>query len=134
MQFTGDEWLEFAIKLQTATFRGRLRWTGSDQLFDPDSTRGFSTTVAGNATYRLRTKDGDEQFPYILTVCEPDGTVLADFVTVPYGDDWEQPVEAQASRVIAELYPYVERSVTGAPQKARSLLEGLDGLIADPPL
>lgn len=133
MQFTDDEWLAFAIKLQQATLRGLLRWTGSDDLFDPDTTRGYTTTVAGNATYRLRTKDGDEQFPYILSVGEPDGAKLADFTTVPYGDDWEQSTDARASQIIAELYPYVQRAVTGAPQKAKSLLDGLDGLIGEDP-
>lgn len=133
MQFTSDEWLAFAIKLQQATSRGLLRWTGSDGIFDPDETRGYSTSVAGNAIYTLRTKDGDEQFPYVLTIREPDGTKVAEFVTVPYGDAWEQSADAGASQVIAELYPDVQRVVTGAPQKAKFLLDGLDGLIGDNP-
>lgn len=134
MQFNNDEWLSFANKLEQATGLGKLRWSGTDAASDPfEDKPGYFATIPNNATYRLRSRDNDGEFPFVVTIFDPSGVEVAEFTTIPFGDIWEQNENSDqaASAIIARLYATVARLVTGAPEKARALLNGLDAIIGD---
>ena len=127
IQFTPDEWFNIVQRLELATDHGRVSWSGEDDPFSINN--GFQTTIAGNATYVLRSRDYDGTFPFVVKILDQSSNVDAEFETVPFeGKQWPEPDE-QASETIARLYLKVKRLVTGAPQKARSLLDDLDGLL-----
>lgn len=135
MDFTDDEWLSFAQKLFRATDQYKLTWTGEDDEFAAET--GYRTKVPGGSTYVLSSRDGDGLFPYVLSIFDG-GRELASFTTVAYGDEWghtfkDPTSEQSASQVLGELYSLVRRLVTGAPQKARELLDDLDSLLGEDP-
>lgn len=125
MQFTDEEWFALSSKLQQATTASKLIWSPQK---DFAGISAFHTTVPGNAIYTLHSRDYDNQFPFVLEISDIDGTKLSEFTTIPYGDELELSYGQHASIVIDGLYSQVERLVTGAPQKAQSLLDGLDRL------
>lgn len=125
MQFTPEEWYSFAHKLSRATDAGRVDW---DMLDSDFSNNAFLAVVPGNAAYTIYSRDGDGQFPYILKINDLEGNPISDFTTVAYFDVFDLQAEHRASMVIESLYQDVARLVTGAPQKAQSLLAGLEAL------
>lgn len=128
MQFTDEEWLALSSKLERATSASKLIWSSKEETA---GSIAFHATVPGSAIYTLRSRDSDNLFPFILEVSNTDGTTLSEFTTVPYGDEWELSDNQRTSAIIDGLYSHVERLVTGAPQKAQSLLDGLDSLLPD---
>lgn len=130
MQFSGDEWYKFVQKLEIATSAGKLEWSGEENPFD--SLPGFTASIPGNAKYNVRSKDFDGEFPYVLSVLDERDKLIAEFVSPPFDSNaWQLTSEENASRQLAGLYGEIVRRVTGAPQKAQSLLDGLDDLLRD---
>ncbi len=126
MQFTDEEWLAFANKLERATELGAISWFHDDEAWNQHT---YYTTIPGNAKYELYSRDEDGQYPYVLEISDLDGTKLSEFTTVPYGDEWDKSSAQRVSAMLDRLYGRVTRLVTGAPQKAESLLRGLDDLL-----
>lgn len=127
MYFTDEEWLAFAQRLRRATDAGRLQW----EIQDPWTENVFIVTVPGNAVYKLASRDEDGQFPYVLEIKDLDGTKVSEFTTVAYANSWDPSPAESASSILDSLYRDVGRLVTGAPQRAQSLLDGL-GELAPP--
>ncbi|MCK2035677.1 hypothetical protein KZC51_05965 [Microbacterium sp. SSW1-49] len=132
MQFSGEEWLAFVSKLEQATSSGKLQWSGDDNPFEEPP--GFVASIPGNAIYNVRSKDYDGEFPYLLRILTESGEEVAEFLSPPFDSSaWEQTPEERASQRLTGLYGEIVRRVTGAPQKAQLLLDGLDNLLSDDP-
>jgi hypothetical protein len=123
MKFNDDEWTEILTRLEQATNARTLRWARSDEWSFADE---YVAPVPGSVTYAIRSRDGDEQFPFIVRALDDRGEEVAEFQTAP--SDWTAS-GTSSSAIATRLYETIARIVTGAPEKAQSLIESLEKLV-----